>query len=247
MSPPDRRPSDSLDRESVEQQIPGEYQLHALLKGRRFQRAWHRARLDLVEQILPPVPGAFALDAAAGAGMISWRFRQPTIVSADMRVTACEAVRTHSPGAKAIAAQLSALPFRSASFSRIYFLEAIEHLTQDTARQTLQELRRVAKPGTECLITTPNYRSHWVLLEWLIDAMRLTPPMADAQHVSRYNSDTLPRMVESCGWKVTTTGSFNLASPFVGMVSRKAAARILRMESAHARYAGALLYVVCRA
>ena len=37
---------------SVEREIPGAYQLDALLRGRRLQRAWHRARLDLVAQLV---------------------------------------------------------------------------------------------------------------------------------------------------------------------------------------------------
>ena len=32
---------------SLEHDIPGSYQLDALLRGRALQRAWHRARLDL--------------------------------------------------------------------------------------------------------------------------------------------------------------------------------------------------------
>ena len=191
--------------------------------------------------------GALALDAAAGSGLITWKFRHATIVSADMRVTACRTVHTHTVGAKAAAADLSALPFRSATFSQIYFLEALEHLSEEKARRALRELRRVAVPGAQCLITTPNYRSHWVLLEWLIDALRLTPPMADAQHVSRYDSDTLPRMAESCGWTVARTGSFNLFTPLVGMISRQAAAWAVGVEANRVGNAGALLYTVCLA
>jgi ubiquinone/menaquinone biosynthesis C-methylase UbiE len=236
----------TTDRLSVEHQIPGGYQLDALLRGRPFQRAWHRARLDLVEHVLPPAKGSLVLDAAAGSGMITWKFRQSTIVSADIRVTACQAIRMHTPGARAATADLGALPFRSAVFSQIYFLEALEHLSDEKGRQTLEELRRVAAPGARCLITTPNYRSHWVLLERLIDALQLTPPIADAQHVSQYDSDSLARKAESCGWTVTRTGSFNLLAPLVGMVSQQAAGWTVGLEASRGGNAGALLYAVCQ-
>ena len=229
----------------VENTIAGGYQLDALLRGRAFQRAWHRARLDLVEHVLPPAANSLVLDAAAGSGIITWRFRPKGIVSADMRVSACRAIRAHTPGAKTAAADLAALPFRSSTFSQIYFLEALEHLTEDKGRRTLQELRRVAAPGARCLLTTPNYRSHWVVLERLIDALGLTPPMADAQHVSRYDSRTLERIAESSGWKIERLGSFNLVAPLVGMFSRSGASWAVGLEAKRAGHTGALLYAVC--
>jgi len=76
----------------VENTIAGAYQIDALLRGRAFQRAWHRARLDLVEHVLPPAGDSLVLDAAAGSGIMTWRFRRKGIVSADMRVSACRAV-----------------------------------------------------------------------------------------------------------------------------------------------------------
>jgi ubiquinone/menaquinone biosynthesis C-methylase UbiE len=236
----------AINPETVEKRIAGEYQFDALLRGRAFQRAWHRARLDLVKQLLPPAADRLVLDAAAGSGTLTWRFEQPTIISADLRVTACQAVRGHTPAARAAAADLGALPFRSSTFTRIYLLEAIEHLSEEKATQTLQELRRVAAPGARCLMTTPNYRSHWVVLEWVIDRLGLTPPMADAQHVTRYASDSFRRKAESCGWTIEQAGSFNLVAPFVGMLSRAAASSVVRLEARHARNAGALLYIVCR-
>src|SRR5262245_33902602 len=186
-------PPHAIDPATVEQHIAGGYQLDALLRGRAFQRAWHRARLDLVKQLLPPAANGLVLDAAAGSGTVTWQFGQPSIVSADFRVAACQAVRGHTPAARAAAADLGPLPFRSGVFTRIYLLEAIEHLSEEKARRTLQELRRVAAPSARCLITTPNYRSHWVVLEWVIDRLGLTPPMADAQHVTRYACDSFRR------------------------------------------------------
>jgi len=58
-----------------------------------FQRAWHRARLDLVARLLPPRPGLLNLDAAAGSGILTWHFRSRYVASSDMRVSAGQAVR----------------------------------------------------------------------------------------------------------------------------------------------------------
>jgi ubiquinone/menaquinone biosynthesis C-methylase UbiE len=231
----------------IEADIPGVYQLDALLKGWPLQRAWHRARLDLAAGVLPPERDSLSLDLAAGAGILTWQFRESRVVSVDMRADACRAIRTHTPGAHAVVAELGALPFRSATFSQVYFLETLEHLTLDEGRRVLEEVRRVTRPGGRCLITTPNYRSHWVLLEWLLDALRLTPPLTKGQHVSRYDSEALARAAETTGWRVLRRGSFNLFAPIAGTVSRTMGRWALDLEARRVGNAGALLYAVCEA
>jgi len=236
-----------MAHDSVEQSIAGGYQIDALLRGWRFQRAWHRARLDLVARLLPPAPDALVLDAAAGAGIVTWRFPKATIVSTDMRPSACRAVRQHTPTARALAAHLGALPFPTATFTQLYLLEAIEHLTVDGAAQALAELRRVARKGARFLLTTPNYRSYWVALEWTIDALRLTPPMGDGQHLTRYNRRTLRQAVEAARWRVARLGSFNFVAPFAGMISPAAGRWALEHEVRGSGGGGALLYALCEA
>jgi len=236
-----------MERSSVEHDIAGGYQLDALLRGWAPQRAWHRARLDLVAHVLPPRNGSLILDAAAGSGIVTWRFPDSHIVSADMRVSACRFVRTHTPNARAAAGELCALPFQSASFSQIYFLEAVEHLSEDDGRSALAELRRVARPGARCLVTTPNYHSLWVVIERALDALRLTPPMSNAQHQSRYDAGSLADIAQAAGWRVVRSGSFNLAAPMIGMLSARAGAWATGREARRLGRAGTLLYSVCEA
>lgn len=230
----------------VEHAIPGEYQLRALREGRRFQRAWHRARLDLVECLLPPVADGLVLDAAAGSGIVTWHFRAPRIVSTDLRTSACAAIRSHTPRARVASALLDALPFRSGTFTRIYLLEVIEHLDAAEGRRALRELHRVARPGAACLVTTPNHRSYWPLLERLLDVSGLTPEMGDGQHVSRYTGGSLRRSLEASGWTVQRTGSFNLLAPVAGTLSERAGTMAIGLEVSALPAGGPLLYAVCR-
>jgi SAM-dependent methyltransferase len=234
-------------RSGVEHQIASGYQLDALLRGWAPQRAWHRARLDLVAHVLPPDAGSLVLDAAAGSGIVTWKFGRPDIVSTDMRVGACRFVRTHSPGARTVAADLRLLPFAPATFSQIYFLEALEHLSKDDGLSALRELRRVAATGGKCLITTPNYRSAWIVLERLLDLARLTPPMADGQHVSQYDGEKLAAASKAAGWRVVRAGSFNLGAPLLGLFSARAGAWGTRQEAERLQHAGTLLFCVCEA
>jgi len=236
-----------LSLSTVERDIPGAYQLNALLSGWAFQRAWHRARLDLVARLLPPRPGLLNLDAAAGSGILTWHFRSPYVVSSDMRVSAGQAVRAHTPGARSVVADMRALPFQSGTIDQAYFLEAIEHLSAADGQRAAGELRRTARTGGRALVTTPNYSSYWVALERLLDMLRLTPPLADAQHLTRYTADSLQRILEGCGWRVLRSGSFNLFAPFAGVMSPRAGVRAIDAELARLRRSGALLYALCEA
>jgi hypothetical protein len=140
---------------------------------------------------------------------------------------------------------LTALPFRSGAFAQIYFLEALEHLEREAGMAALAELHRAAMPGAGLLITTPNYASHWVVVERVLDALGATPPMADAQHQSAYKPATLASAVAASGWRLAAAGSFNLFSPVIGLVSRSAAARAVQFESTHLGSIGTLLYARC--
>jgi ubiquinone/menaquinone biosynthesis C-methylase UbiE len=231
----------------VERDIPGSYQLDALLHGRALQRAWHRARLELIAQLLPPGRDTLSLDLAAGSGIVAWRFPEARVVSVDMRLDACRTIRAHSSRRLAMVAELGELPLRSAVFSQVYFLETLEHLTPDEGRCILDEARRVSRPGARCLITTPNYRSHWILLEWLLDALRLTPPLGKGQHVSRYDRGSLAHVVQETGWRVARVGSFNALAPLAGVVSHAAGDWMVAVEARHAGPSGALLYALCEA
>jgi hypothetical protein len=158
---------------SIEHAIPGDYQLRALQKGWLLQRAWHRARLDLIGQVLPPATNGLILDAASGSGIVTWKFQERRIVSADMRVSAGAATRRHTSGARAVAALVEALPFCSGTFAQAYLLEAIEHLGADEAgarplgthstarrRSTRDEIRPRAPPsgGRSCRVECDETR-----------------------------------------------------------------------------------------
>ena len=148
-----------------------------------------------------------------------------------MRVSACAATRRHTSGARAVAALVDALPFASGTFSQAYLLEAIEHLGEEEGVRALREMARVCRPGGTCLITTPNYRSHWRLIELALDRWGPTPPLGDAQHVTKYDPARLRRAAETAGWNVTRLGSFNLVAPIAGVLSTRAGVWLTGLEA----------------
>jgi SAM-dependent methyltransferase len=229
----------------VEHQIPGDYQIDAILRGWRFQRAWHRARLDLLSCVLPLPAAGLVLDAAAGSGLVAWHLNDRRIVSVDMRFAACVALRSHTPDAAGAVGTLEALPFGAGVFEQAYLLEVIEHLSGQQGVRALSELHRVCRSGARCLVTTPNYLSHWPIMERAIDLMGLAPPMEGGQHITQYSAETLRAAVQASGWKALHQGSFNLVAPLLGIFSTRLGRWATRLEAARLRRGGALLFAVC--
>ncbi|HZX84714.1 MAG TPA: class I SAM-dependent methyltransferase, partial [Reyranella sp.] len=59
-----------------------------------------------------------------------------------------------------------ALSRLDAGFDAITMIELIEHLPPAEARRLLAEARKLLSPGGRLVVTTPNYRSLWAVIEW---------------------------------------------------------------------------------
>src|SRR5262249_27535363 len=98
------------------------------------------------------------LDLGAGDGRYLGLFRG--LLAADALLVGCEislrrARRIRAKGFHVVVARSEALPFRAAAFDLVTLIEVIEH-TESPAR-TLDEARRVLRPGARPALTTPHY------------------------------------------------------------------------------------------
>lgn len=98
------------------------------------------------------------LDLGAGDGRYLDMFA--TLLPRDALLVGCEisfrrARRIRAKGFRVVVAQSEALPFKGGTFELVTLIEVIEH-TQSPAR-TLDEVRRILRPGGQLALTTPNY------------------------------------------------------------------------------------------
>jgi ubiquinone/menaquinone biosynthesis C-methylase UbiE len=135
-----------------------------------------------------------------------------------------------------------ALPFAAGSMDCVLLSEVIEHLEEPQI--STREAMRVLRPGGRLLITTPNYRSFWPLMEWTVDRLNMAPKMAGEQHVSRFYLSSLKRMLLDAGLEIEYAGSIYNLSPFISMVSTEQANRLLRRELSSRSTLGMILVAV---
>jgi 2-polyprenyl-3-methyl-5-hydroxy-6-metoxy-1,4-benzoquinol methylase len=115
-------------------------------------------------------------------------------------------------------------------FDKIYSIEVIEHLYEDQVASVLSLFYKLANPGAQLFITTPNYRSAWPLIEWLLDRFGLVATLDEAQHVTHFTKQRLVVMCERAGWTVRHIGTFNGVAPFLAPISRRFALGLERIE-----------------
>ena len=230
--------------------ITGDYQYEALKRGHPVQRAWHRAKLDLIREVAPPPADGIVLDAGCGSGIVAdfLAASGAQVVAVDLNMDAVTFGRRrfHRPGLEFVCSSL--LDFKGGPFHQIYCIECIEHLPRGDVVKLLVHLCRLAIPGGKLLLTTPNYRSAWPLVERFLDFARLAPRLRGEQHLSPMTPQSLKWCLESGGWRVLEMGTFNGIAPFLALFSWSLAGAAGRRELRHrASPYRNLLYALCEA
>jgi SAM-dependent methyltransferase len=222
--------------------VAGDYQYHALHAGHPMQRFWHRGKLVMIDQLIRPHlrGGSRLLEIGCGAGNL---LLQATVagsypVALDLSMQALTFVRSRLEEARSgpdapngfLCTQAigESLPFPEDTFDCILLSEVIEHL--EAPEISIQEAIRVLCPGGRLLVTTPNYRSFWPLMEWAVDRLNMAPKMAGEQHISRFHPSSLKRMLVESGSGLEYTGSIYSLSPFLALLSPEWAERQLQRE-----------------
>ena len=242
----------SFDYHSVD----GDYQYRALHSGHPMQRFWHGGKLTMIDQLVRPYLGVGSrlLEIGCGAGNLLLQATVPGSypLALDLSMQALTFVRSRlqeaafgaeAPSGFACTQAIGeALPFPVGSFDCVLLSEVIEHL--ETPQVSIAEAVRVLKPGGRLLVTTPNYRSFWPLMEWAVDRLNMAPKMAGEQHVSRFHPASLRRMLVETGLNVEYSGSIYNLSPFLSLISLAQAKRQLERELNRRSALGMILVAV---
>jgi len=237
-----RRPGDAIA-------IDGDYQARAIQSPRAAQQFWHRAKLRLIDRVSPARPDSRIADAGCGSGVIAAHLAETagSVIGFDANEAAVAfATRTYASEHL----QFVLGPFEQIAtygpFDQIYCIEVLEHLYEEQVIETLRLFARAARPGAELLVTTPNVRSAWPLIEWTLDRLSLVPQLHETQHLTLFSRSTLTRAFSQTEWEIAEIGTFNGIAPFLAPLSEGLALTAERMEYAGRRHLPLnLLY--CRA
>jgi 2-polyprenyl-3-methyl-5-hydroxy-6-metoxy-1,4-benzoquinol methylase len=226
--------------------LPESHQYYVLTDGNVIRKQWHLNKLRL-SRLAAIATGDRVLDAGCGAGNLISELTPLSrqAIGCDYRYP-CLAIASRRGAGSYVQADLRQLPFPAETFTTVFCMEVIEHLDHDTTTLALAEFHRALRPKGQLLLTTPNYRSLWVVIEFLADRVRLVPEMVGGEHISKYHQRTLAAVLARADFIIERLGTFNHLSPFIALLSERWAERLHHWEVKEGRPGGNLLYAVCR-
>jgi 2-polyprenyl-3-methyl-5-hydroxy-6-metoxy-1,4-benzoquinol methylase len=214
--------------------IDGAYQHRARTSGFVVQRFWHFQKERVIRKFAPARAGERVIDIGCGSGVVS-----DLLASLGARTTGVDgnpeaidyARRTfHRPGLDFRLGLVGQLEFEPESANKIYWLELLEHIHADQGRELLKTSFRLCRPGGRLIVTMPNYRGLWPLVEWTLDFLRVAAPLAVHQHVTRLSRESLRSLLVTTGWRLETLTTFSTFAPFLSVIRWSLAERFAELE-----------------
>ena len=236
--------------------VAGDYQYKALHSGHPMQRFWHRGKLALIDRLVRKhlEADSSVLEIGCGAGnlLLQAVVRGSFPVALDLSMQALTFVRSRlveaaagsdAPRAYACIQSIGEwLPLPSDCFDCVILSEVVEHL--EAPENSIREAARVLRPGGRLLVTTPNYRSLWPVMEWMVDRSNKVPRMAGEQHISRFRPASLRQLLTDCRLEIEYFGTIYHLSPFISLLSQPSAERQLSREMKRPSTLGMILVAV---
>jgi 2-polyprenyl-3-methyl-5-hydroxy-6-metoxy-1,4-benzoquinol methylase len=102
--------------------------------------------------------------------------------------------------------------FPAQSFDTVSCIEVIEHLPRELSLDIVRESKRLLREGGKLIITTPNYKSPWPALEWVLN--KTAKVSYEEQHICQYSVSTLGELLRQAGFSKVDVTTFMLFSPF---------------------------------
>jgi 2-polyprenyl-3-methyl-5-hydroxy-6-metoxy-1,4-benzoquinol methylase len=240
-----RRRSAGFHPELYDQISPGYYDL-VYRRGRGVQWFWHHHRFGVVTEGLP-ASSRRIIDLGCGPGTFLGNLKAPFEYALGIDLAAPQIAyaqsRYHRPGLEFRVGDVTALD-PAERFDVAVSIEVVEHLRPEDTQSFLSAIYDLLEPGGTLVLTTPNYRSLWLVLEWLVS--KLGPVDYREQHINPFDRKRLRREAEQAGFVDVRCQTFFVIAPFLAAISGRLADRVLRWERRLLPFLGAELALFAR-
>jgi len=106
--------------------------------------------------------------------------------------------------------------------------EVIEHIEPEKSSDLLKAMNKLLRKNGTLIITTPNYRSLWPIIEWFVN--RLGDVDYSEQHINKLNIKTLSDQLKNNKFIIKEAKTFYIISPFLSVISPKLSRFIQKIE-----------------
>jgi len=158
-----------------------DYEERAFHSRNPLQRYWQRKRYTIICDLAREYD--CILDIGCGSSQILEGL--PQAVGCDIHLHKLRYKR--APMRKLVEGDAFQLPFKDETFSAVILSQLVEHLPQD--RRIFDEAVRVTKTGGYIILGTPDYSTHWKLIEKLYKFFH--PRGFEDEHITHYTRKTI--------------------------------------------------------
>lgn len=212
--------------------IPPDYQYKAIRSKNYLQANWHRNKIFVIQKLLNLNKNTSVMDLGPGSGNFELTFwkKVKNILAVDYNNEAISFLTKqlslrHIKNVKTLIADIRDLYKRKdvEKYDYIVLADVIEHIRVSEAQKVVSQLRNFLNKDGKVMVITPNYKSTWFFLEWILDKITLLPKF-NHQHLAKFYKGNLTRMFVKQGYRVDKISSFNL---FSFLVPNKKMAKLL--------------------
>jgi len=231
--------------------IEGNYQYQAINSKISVQRFWHEAKLELIDYCWDIKKGEKILDVGAGSGVVSayMASKGADVIGVDCNISAIDFAQKQWKNINNLSFMhglVNDLGFSNNSFHKIICMELIEHISPQQILNLLDSLHSFLLPNGELLLTTPNYKSFWPVIEFMMDKFSNAPTLQNEQHITFLNKKKLLNLFTKKHWEITKCQSFLNLSPWIAALNWNFGKYLLNLELKNHCYFGSILFVIAK-
>ena len=220
--------------------IPGGYYDAVFWRGRGIQSKWHQLKFRRVVEEMEGYQRHLDVGCGPGTliGILDKRFISTGIDISTKEID--HARRAYESECKHfLALSARALPDEYRDYDVATVVEVIEHLAggelDDVLPATIERLR----PGGKLVVTTPNFRSAWPLVEAIVN--RFGELNYAPQHINRFTPRRLRALLQKLGLRDVRVASYLAFAPFAAPLGWRLADMLARLERGRLERAAGLL------
>jgi ubiquinone/menaquinone biosynthesis C-methylase UbiE len=223
--------------------LPPKLYFEALTKGNKLQRFWHDKKFWSVLRSIDINRTTRVIDIGCGPGVLLSRIFRHANATVGLDISKNQVRFTNNllKNNQNIVGACQNLPIRDNSMDCAFMVEVLEHLPPDDAEKVLKSIFRVLKKSGVLILTTPNYRSLWPVIEFFWN--KINPINYNEQHINKLNIKKLRLLLTIAGFKDIKMETIFIISPFISLISEKFANKVMTLEKKMFPLRGSLIIV----